>query len=1003
MSKNAILVSTNNDYNNSSINTINISSISNINSVSYNGSYFLAGGNAIIRSADGVNWSSPTVISNMTTVNNFVWNNPDQGSAVIKPLTIALGEGNNTIAYSEDGIYWKGLGKTVFTTRGNRAVWNGVLWVAVGCGNYWVATSYDGINWVGRDNYLMSEGYDVAWNGTVFIATGYGGTSNMAASADGIVWYGIASSQGIFSQYASAITWTGKIWLAYGSGGNTTAYSASNDGWIWQPTTIQNMVITDASSALITPGYDVNDLSASSFNASYPVSYAVDNSMNISSSSDWRSGVSKYNATTGVYSASANTTYNNNLTLSGEWLQIKLASPVIVKYYHLSWYISDASSNYNIPKEWYILGSNDGNSWFVVDYFNYNLSTPPVNTSSHPFLIKLQNIYSNNTSYQYYRIVIPSIFPSGSLTYTRISEFDLFQENPNSTTISRFIKPIVTPTHILYQTNIIPFSANTQKQTVYQVADLYGNLVTNNSINNGYYTSNIIKGAFNNPITSTTFDGQHMIVTPIQGNICYMNHTLNTNLNFDISLNGTAFTKNISGNIYSSCYNGQRIILCGEGGNVITYSSVIAKSPNAVFSNSLNANSLFTRVYGVASNPGYGPVYIPNRIYFNPGEKVSIIAPKSYNKNINTNSTISMNLNNANIIKNITLPTTTIIIGILGPVGPTGPTGVQHDGPIGVTGIPSNDTGPMGPTGIGHDGPIGTIGDGGPTGTIGDSGPTGSNGDTGQIGNIGYDGPTGIDGHIGPIGPTGMDGNSGPIGPTGSIDNQMWIVNGSLYTPNNISIGLSQSTNAFDISGNMNSTTIQSSSSLISNDTTINNLLVLGKSSLTTNNPLSMDVSGNAIISKNLLMNTTSSTYTMDVSGDSFISSLNVDKINKSIYIPPIIDASSITINYNNGEQFNVNVGNTIIENFTVNINNISFNKLPYSLINISLYLDYTNSGSNRYYCKSATINGVEYNFSFNGGTPTISNGILNYVQNISIISINSSIVKVFSNSKLYS
>lgn len=970
-----ILVSYNN--NNDLLTPITLSSVSATNgsAVSYNNSYYLFGGNAVVNSADGINWSSPITISNMTTINNFAWNNPNQGTAIIKPLTIALGEGNNTLAYSEDGIYWKGLGKTIFTTRGNRAVWNGVLWVAVGCGNYWVASSYDGINWVGRDNYLMTEGYDVAWNGTVFVATGYGGINNMAASADGIVWYGISSAQNIFSQYASAITWTGKIWLAYGSGGNTTAYSSSNDGWLWQPTAKQNMVITDMSSALITPGYNVSDLSASSLNPSYPVSYAVDNSMNTTSSTDWRSDVSKYDATTGIYSSTVNTGYyykdyyDNQLTVSGEWLQVKLASPVVIKYYHLSWYLSDASSNYNIPKQWYLLGSNDGSPWDYIDNFTYDISSSPINTSSHPFLIKLQNIYSNTASYQYYRIVIPSIFPSGSLTYTRISEFDLFQENPNSTIISRFIKPIVTPTHILYQTNIIPFSANTKKQTVYQVADLNGNLVTNNSINNGYYTSNIIKGALNNSITSTTFDGQHMIVTPIQGNICYMNNTLNTNLNFDISLNGNTFTKNISGNIYASCYNGQRVIIGGSGGNVITYSPVIAKSPNAMFSNSLNANSLFTTVYGLASNPGYGPVYVPNRIYFNPGDKISIVAPKSYNKNINTNSTISMNLNNVNIVKNITLPTTTIIIGILGPVGPTGATGETG----------TEDVGPTGPIGI--------------DGYVGATAPT-IYGDTGATGDIG---DTGIFGSLGDTGDTGM------VGPTGCFDNQLWIQNGNLYTEGNVSIGLSNSINTLDVSGNMNTNNIISSTSVISNNLTIQNLLVLGKSSLTSNYPVILDISGNAIINQNLFINTSSSTYTMDISGNASITSLYVGRINKSINIPQTIDASSITINYNIGEIFNINIGNTITENFTAIIDNIPINKLSYSLINISLYLDYTNSGSNRYYCKSITYNSTEYSFSFPGGTPSISSGILRYVQNISIIIINSSIVKVFSNSKSYS
>jgi hypothetical protein len=115
----------------------------------------------------------------MSSINQFAWNHPDKGCPRIKPMTIACGEGNNTLAYSSDGIYWKGLGKTVFTTRANRAIWNGTLWVAVGTGQYWVATSYDGVHWLGRDINGLIEAYDIAWNGTAFVAVGYGNNASI--------------------------------------------------------------------------------------------------------------------------------------------------------------------------------------------------------------------------------------------------------------------------------------------------------------------------------------------------------------------------------------------------------------------------------------------------------------------------------------------------------------------------------------------------------------------------------------------------------------------------------------------------------------------------------------------------------------------------------------------------------------------------------------------------------------------------------------------------------
>ena len=44
---------------------------------------------------------------------------------------IAVGEGTNTIAYSDDGMNWVGLGNSVFSTAGYAIIWNGERWVAM--------------------------------------------------------------------------------------------------------------------------------------------------------------------------------------------------------------------------------------------------------------------------------------------------------------------------------------------------------------------------------------------------------------------------------------------------------------------------------------------------------------------------------------------------------------------------------------------------------------------------------------------------------------------------------------------------------------------------------------------------------------------------------------------------------------------------------------------------------------------------------------------------------
>jgi hypothetical protein len=96
----------------------------------------------------------------------------------------------------------------------------------------------------------------------------------------------------------------------------------------------------------------------------------------------------------------------------------------------LSWYYDTADSYSTIPSAWFLLGSYDGTTWSQVDYVSFGTSTPPISTSAkYPYLVKLQNVFKNTQSYQYYRVVFPSIFGGGtslsySQSYARLSEFD---------------------------------------------------------------------------------------------------------------------------------------------------------------------------------------------------------------------------------------------------------------------------------------------------------------------------------------------------------------------------------------------------------------------------------------------------------------------------------------------------------------------------------------------------------------------------------------------------
>jgi hypothetical protein len=106
---------------------------------------------------------------------------------------VAVGSGNNSIAYSSDnGITWKGADSVnkIFSVSGNGISYNGKRYVAVGSGTSSVAYSDDLINWTSSST-IFTVGNSICWSGTKFIAGGTlpGGSGTIIkTSTDGINW-----------------------------------------------------------------------------------------------------------------------------------------------------------------------------------------------------------------------------------------------------------------------------------------------------------------------------------------------------------------------------------------------------------------------------------------------------------------------------------------------------------------------------------------------------------------------------------------------------------------------------------------------------------------------------------------------------------------------------------------------------------------------------------------------------------------------------------------------
>ena len=555
----------------------------------------------------------PLYTNTVSGINKFVYNHSDRGCAYIQPISIACGSGQNSLAYSIDGIRWISINNSLFA-RCNKAIWNGKIWVVVGYGSYWIATSYDGMTWTGQNNTLMTECYDIAWNGTYFVAVGYNSTlASIAKSTDGISWTSV-SINSIFSTKTHAIEWTGNVWLAYGSGTNTTAISSSLDASVWTSTTTPNLCVVDCSNILLN---NISSISASSSQGINTPINAFDNSFN-NTITKWTSATSKYDIS-GNY---IGTSYTQGI--SGEWLQVQLTSPLSCSNYYIVFSIADGNS---IPKSWSFLGSNNGVSWTILDTFNYGTSTPPNNNWKYPFVCLPLDVNSVGT-YSYYRIVFTSNFGA---TAVSVSELALF--NSGSKNTDQYIRPIVLKDLILHPTRIL--SVDGTIPNIYRITDLSCNFIRSGVVHNGLYVNNIIYGLTSEP-TATVFDGTNHVVFSISGEVSYLsNLASNTNLNFDNSMNGVAITGKGS-SVYSACYN-RKFILTDSSYGVLN-ENVIPR----FYSN--NLSSLFTSINGLASNSGYGFVVSPNTIYLQNNERLSVITPKFYDNALSSDTSISFNL-----------------------------------------------------------------------------------------------------------------------------------------------------------------------------------------------------------------------------------------------------------------------------------------------------------------------------------------------------------------------
>jgi hypothetical protein len=136
----------------------------------------------------------------------------------------------------------------------------------------------------------------------------------------------------------------------------------------------------------------------------------------------WLSSTS-YNTTTGNYTGSTSTIYNNTSNYLGEWIQIQLPYNVVLSSYLLINQVNSGipTISQRGPKDFILLGSANGTNWMLLD--------TEINITNWGFtgIPKIFTVANNTTAYSYYRLCINKTqggTPYGSIT--AITEWELF-------------------------------------------------------------------------------------------------------------------------------------------------------------------------------------------------------------------------------------------------------------------------------------------------------------------------------------------------------------------------------------------------------------------------------------------------------------------------------------------------------------------------------------------------------------------------------------------------
>jgi hypothetical protein len=209
-----------------------------------------------------------------------------------------------------------------------------------------------------------------------------------------------------------------------------------------------------------------------------PQHFSAYNAFDNSTSTFWHSTIGNY--TLGLYNKSVSTTIVDIGNVLGEWIQIKVPYSFILTEYTL---IQRNNVGPRMPRVFHIVGSNDGTTWFPVNYQNYE-------NNSIGYSI-VTNTVNNTKFYSYYRLVVNAVYEDGdcvNLSEWKMSGMKIATANElrlADYTIQQLKENQYTANEIL----TAGYSANELRLASYTAIQLK---------NAGYSNKQIIEGKYNN-------------------------------------------------------------------------------------------------------------------------------------------------------------------------------------------------------------------------------------------------------------------------------------------------------------------------------------------------------------------------------------------------------------------------------------------------------------------------------------------------------------------------